>query len=87
MTHGNTRFPVAWVGHPQSERQAFQQQDPFPDPDLGPDIGGRPPDFVRPRAAPRKAAEQRLLQGIPSGPEAIPPGYPQGGLNRPNAAY
>ncbi|MEQ9408630.1 MAG: hypothetical protein RIK87_12920 [Fuerstiella sp.] len=83
----HTRMPVLWASHPQSERQAFQQQDPFPDPDLGPDMQSRPREYSRPRTAPRRAAEQRLLQGIPSGPEYAPPGDPRGGLRRPAAAY
>jgi hypothetical protein len=81
----HARFPIAQPSHPQSEAQAFQLQDPFPDPDIGPDIMSRPPDYLRPRTESRKAAEQRLFQGTPSGPEYMPPGYPRGGLSRPGA--
>lgn len=81
----HARLPMMQPAHPQSEAQAFQQQDPFPDPDIGPDIMSRPPDYIRPRTESRRAAEQRLFQGTPSGPEFSPPGYPRGGLNRPNA--
>lgn len=81
----HARLPIMQPAHPQSEAQAFQQQDPFPDPDIGPDIMSRPLDYIRPRTESRRAAEQRLFQGTPSGPEYSPPGYPRGGLNRPNA--
>ena len=76
-----------WTGHPGYEGRAFQQQDPFPDPDIGPDSGARPRDFVRPRTESRKAAEQRLFQGLPASPAFAPQGYPRGGLNRPAAVY
>ena len=81
------RLPVFWAGHPQSERQAFQDQDPFPDPDIGPNMFARPRAFARPRTESRRAAEQRIFHGLPSGPEAAPPGYPRGGMGRPNAAW
>lgn len=81
------RYPVPWVNHPGAEGQAYQQQDPFPDPDIGPDAQGRPPDYARPRTESRKAAEQRLLFGLPGTPESMRPGSPQGGLSRPAAVY
>ena len=81
------RYPVPWVNHPGSEAQAYQQQDPFPDPDIGPDAQGRPRDYARPRTESRKAAEQRLLFGLPGTPESMRPGSPQGGLKRPAAVY
>jgi hypothetical protein len=28
-----------------------------------------------------------VLQGLPSAPESIPPGFPQGGVNRPASVY
>jgi len=82
-----TRLPSYWTYHPTSEARAYEQQDPFPDPDIGPEVSSRPRGFDRPRTAPRKAAEQRLLYGTPYAPENIPPGYPQGGLQRPAAVY
>ena len=87
MNPYNTRFPTLWTAHPQSELQAFQQQDPFPDPDMAPGTESRPRAFIRPRNEARRAAEQRILQGLPSSPEMIPPGAPQGGLSRPAAVY
>ncbi|MEZ6122554.1 MAG: hypothetical protein R3C49_05185 [Planctomycetaceae bacterium] len=74
----HTRFPTVYTGYPRSERMAYQQQDPFPDPDIGPDSSGRPREYARPRTAPRKAAEQRLFQGLPNTPENIPGGNPRG---------
>ncbi|MCR9198336.1 MAG: hypothetical protein NXI04_06820 [Planctomycetaceae bacterium] len=82
-----TRLPSYWTYHPTSEARAYEQQDPFPDPDIGPEVSSRPRGYDRPRTAPRKAAEQRLLYGTPYSPENIPPGYPQGGLQRPAAVY
>lgn len=87
LSPAHTRLPVLWDANPQMERQAFQQTDPFPDPDLGPDTHSRPPAYTRPRSESRRAAEQRLLQGLPTGPEGIPHGDPHGGLNRPAAVY
>lgn len=82
-----TRLPTFGVNHPTSESRAYQQQDPFPDPDIGPDMFSRPRGYERPRTESRKAAEQRLLYGAPNSPEYVPPGYPRGGLNRPAAVY
>ena len=70
-----------------SESQSYQQQDPFPDPDIGPGSEARPPDFARPRTESRRAAEQRLLQGLPSAPENVPPGDPRGGINTSRSVY
>jgi len=78
-------MPMAWTGSPSSEAMAYQQQDPFPDPDIGPDTMGRPRGFDRPRTAARKAAEQKLLQGLPSTPESIPPGNPRGAGSHPRS--
>jgi hypothetical protein len=85
-----TRYPNLWVGNPRSEGQAYQQQDPFQDPDIGPDLGSRPRDFARPRTESRQAAEQRLFQGSPASPPYAPfapNANPRGGLNRPAAVY
>ncbi len=83
----HSRLPTGRINDPRAESRAYQEQDPFPDPDIGPDTMARPRDFARPRTAPRRAAELRLLHGIPSGPEHVRPGDPRGGLHRPNAAY
>lgn len=77
---------MAQAVDPRSEAIAFEQQDPFPNPDIAPSTGVRPLGFDRPRTQPRKAAEQRIFHGIQSGPEYAPPGEPQGGLRRPQAA-
>lgn len=80
-----TRFPGCQHSSPHAENMAWQRQDPFPDPDIGPSTLSAPRGYERPRTTPRRAAEQRLLQGIPVGPESVPPGVPQGGLRRPQA--
>ncbi|MEZ6062533.1 MAG: hypothetical protein R3C19_19495 [Planctomycetaceae bacterium] len=87
MSPMNTRLPTWWTAPPQLEAKAYQRQDPFPDVDLGPDTLSRPREFTRPRSEPRRAAEQRLLQGVPVGPEGVLPGVPQGGLSRPAAVF
>lgn len=69
----STRLPVLFPDNPRSEHRSWQRVDPFPDPDIGPDTGFRPPDFSRPRTIPRKAAEQRLLQGLPVAPQPVAP--------------
>lgn len=81
----HTRLPTFYNGYPQSEGMAFQQQDPFPDPSIGPDVQSRPLGFVAPRTPERQAAEQRMFQGLPSVPERIPPGFPRGGLSAPRS--
>ena len=79
----HTRLPTWNTGYPRSEATAFQQQDPFPDPSIGPNTSSRPLGFVQPRTPERKAAEQRLFQGLPAVPEYIPNGAPRGGLSSP----
>ncbi len=81
------RYPQWGINHPTSEGRAFEQQDPFPDPDIGPDLMSRPRDFARPRTEARRAAEQRLFQGAPAPQGSYNPGNPRGGLRRPAAVY
>ena len=82
-----SRYPTFQASNPRSEARSFMEHDPFPDPDIGPDSGGRPREFSVPRTESRRAAEQRLLYGLPSMPEASPAGTPRGGLRRPLAVY
>jgi hypothetical protein len=63
---------------PAAENAAYERQHPFPDPDIGPSLESSPRDYDRPRTDSRRAAEQRLFQGLPIGPEFIPPGNPRG---------
>lgn len=67
-----TRLPTMQVWSRSAETQAWEQHYPFPDPDTGPSTEGNPRDYDRPRTAVRRAAEQRLFQGIPAGPESKP---------------
>ena len=81
------RYPVIWASNPRTEARAFQQQDPLPDPDIAPDGGIRPRDFGRPRTESRRAAEQRLFQGLRPNPGYVPPAHPTGGMRRPATVY
>ncbi len=51
----------------------METTDPLFDPSIGPSLDARPRDFARPRTIERRAAEQRLLRGMPRQPETIPP--------------
>ena len=76
-----TRFPTWSTSFPSAENAAFERQDPFPEPNFGPSTDSTPRGYDRPRSLPRQAAEQRLLQGVPVGPESVPAGVPRGGFN------
>lgn len=78
-----TRLPSFYSANPQVEGYEYQRQDPFPDPDIAPDGGSRPPDFQRPRTESRKAAEQRLFQGMQQLPQTVPRGAPLSGQRHP----
>lgn len=83
----NTRFPSWYSQFPAAENAAYGRQDPFPDPDIGPSTDSSPRGYERPRSIARQAAEQRMLQGLPVGPESVPPGIPQGSRNNNQAVY
>jgi hypothetical protein len=89
------------VFHPGDEKtQVVRSQiyDPYPDPDLGPPIvGGRPPDYVSPRAEVLRV-QPRLGEPLvgpgqaPTANNVCPPGYgpanaPTYGPTYPGAAY
>jgi hypothetical protein len=81
ITPQNTRFPTFFRPHPLAERASYEQSDPLFDPAIGPSLEARPRDFARPRTIERRAAQDRLLRGLPRQPETIPPnpvgiGYP-----------
>ncbi|MFM8474923.1 MAG: hypothetical protein ACKOEO_03895 [Planctomycetaceae bacterium] len=67
-----TRLPTLQTWSRSAELQAYEQRYPFPDPDIGPSTETNPRGYDRPRTATRRAAEQRVFQGIPSGPESKP---------------
>lgn len=69
-----TRMPRSFSWPAAAENQAFEQHYPFSDPDVGPSTDSAPRGYERPRSAPRRAAEQKVFQGIPAGPESVPPG-------------
>ncbi|MEX0704766.1 MAG: hypothetical protein WD069_21895 [Planctomycetales bacterium] len=69
---GNTRLPRLDYRDPVVEKHSYRLHDPFPDAAAGPETMQRPREFVKQRSEPRRAAEQRTLQGLPA--EAIPPG-------------
>ncbi|MEI7702888.1 MAG: hypothetical protein WCK86_24040 [Planctomycetia bacterium] len=70
------RLPQSRPWLPEQENAAFEQQYPFSDPDIGPSTDANPRGYDRPRSSARRAAEQRVFQGLPAGPESIPPGAP-----------
>jgi len=78
MNAQNTRFPSLYTWYPAAENDAYERTDPFPDPDIGPSMDSTPRGYDRPRSESRKAAEQRMFQGMPVGPEYVRPGVPQG---------
>lgn len=86
MNSENTRFPSWYTWQPGAENRAYERQDPFPDPDIGPALP-MPREYERPRSPARQAAEQRMFQGLPVGPEYVPPGVPQGGLDTDRSVY
>ncbi|MFM7058781.1 MAG: hypothetical protein ACKO2P_17865 [Planctomycetota bacterium] len=67
-----TRMPTWQTWSRSAENQAYEQHYPFTDPDIGPSTDGNPRGYDRPRTATRRAAEQRVFQGIPAGPESKP---------------
>ena len=75
ITPENTRFPTFFRANPYSERASYEQSDPLADPVIGPSTEARPRDFAKPRTIERRAAQQRLLRGLPQEPEAIPPNW------------
>ena len=81
------RFPNWNTSFPAAENAAYSRQDPFPDPDIGPSTDSTPRGYERPRSQARRAAEQRLFQGVPVGPENVPPGAPRGGSTSGRAVY
>lgn len=70
----NTRFPMLAPSNPDVERRLLERHDPFPDANLGPETVQRPRGTVRQRTVPRKAYEDRVLNGLKY--ESVPPGQP-----------
>ncbi|MFN5535619.1 MAG: hypothetical protein ACK5EN_09075 [Planctomyces sp.] len=68
------RLPQCLAAQPSQETRAWEHHYPFSEPDLGPASESVPRGFDRPRWGPRRAAEQRVFQGLPAGPEAQPAG-------------
>ena len=77
ITPQNTRFPTFFRQHPLAERAAYERTDPLFDPAIGPSLDARPREFRNPRTIERRAAQNRLLQGISQQPESIAP-FPSG---------
>ncbi|GEM_PF-741968 len=59
----NTRFPQPFIYNQKAEAVSYQYHDPFPDENIGPGVGTRPPSFQTQRDPARRAAENRLLRG------------------------
>jgi len=77
ITPQNTRFPSFFRQHPLAERAAYERTDPLFDPAIGPSLDARPREFRNPRTIEQRAAQNRLLQGVPQQPESIAP-FPAG---------
>lgn len=58
-----TRLPMLDPGQPQVEKRSYERHDPFPDRLSAPDTQVRPREFNGQRTEPRRALEERLLQG------------------------
>jgi hypothetical protein len=76
------RLPQCLAAQPTQETRAWEQHYPFSEPELGPASESVPRGFDRPRSGPRRAAEQRVFQGLPAGPEAQPAGPEARNYNR-----
>ena len=70
LNPGLTRMPQCLSAHPLQETRALEQHYPFSEPELGPASESVPRGFDRPRSSARRAAEQRVFQGLPAGPES-----------------
>ena len=68
------RLPQCLAAQPSQESRAWEHHYPFSEPDLGPASESVPRGFDRPRSGPRRAAEQRVFQGLAAGPESQPAG-------------
>ncbi|MBL8815628.1 MAG: hypothetical protein JNL58_06335 [Planctomyces sp.] len=87
MNPENTRMPQCMSYFPQAENRAFQRQNPFSDPDIGPSTDFAPRGYDRPRSEAQRAAEERTLRGLPVGPESINPGLPTGSRSHSRSVY
>jgi hypothetical protein len=84
LVNQNIRMPQPRPGHPRAERRSFEFHDPFPNAELGPVGGPRPPGMNRPRTEARRAMEQRAAHGgtrprsfwLPTLPGLAPPTTP-----------
>ena len=63
LVNQNTRMPQSRPRHPKAERRSFEFHDPFPNAELGPVGGPRPPGMNQPRTEARRAMEQRAAHG------------------------
>ncbi|MEY2726116.1 MAG: hypothetical protein RLZZ458_1983, partial [Planctomycetota bacterium] len=64
LNPATTRMPRCFAWPTVAENQAFERHYPFSDPDVGPSTDSAPRGYDRPRSAARRAAEQKVLQGI-----------------------
>jgi hypothetical protein len=69
----NTRMPEVAPRSTQYEQSQAKVQDPFPDADIGPDVGFRPLDYRQQRSEPLRSKERvnaailRQQLGVPGG--------------------
>ena len=73
LTPWNTRFPTCMARSDAVSRREAEIEDPFPERDMGPDVGFRPRGFDDPRAEQRRSKERaeisilRQQNGVPGG--------------------
>jgi hypothetical protein len=88
LINQNTRMPQPRPRHPKVERHSYEFHDPFPNAELGPMGGPRPPGMAVPRTEARRAMEQRAAHGgtrprsfwLPPLPGAAPKSSPSAPL-------
>ena len=80
----NTRLPTVESRHPELEKRSYERHDPFADRLKGPDTQTRPRGFDIQRTEPRRALEDRMLQGSPLENEPPAPRLPRTGWRYPN---
>ncbi|MEX0728853.1 MAG: hypothetical protein WEB58_08205 [Planctomycetaceae bacterium] len=81
-----TRLPTWNAGSPEAEKKSYEQFDPFPDVNAGPNTYSRPRGYTQQREPSRRAIEFNQTPARPSVPGyPIYPGYPGPDLGTPNS--
>lgn len=83
LTPLNTKFPTLAPHSTEYEQRESQVQDPFPETDLGPETGFRPPDYEQQRSEVQRAKERfgaSILRQQHGSPQPGPVPGPSGSL-------